>query len=283
MAISDNLRYFSERPNGFKFWDRVYEINLALSIIIKRNHKQAVEEIQKLQNEIIEQLKGQNIVYKPYTKEDGLYKYPGEDLHFTLINFIKYKKTEKVELEKVKLKNDSDYKKIRNIIKRIIKKNERYIIKGAKMDLRWVYSGADKKELDDSVTLQAIPNIEFRNKLIKLDKEIEGKTKKLDEKLNKKFKSCRVGIKAYPKEAKRAFAVNILRFVRGVGNTSKLKGDNKLRMVNIVEKINRDHNKKPLVVPQIKINKLNLVESDPFLYNHTDIKTFCLNGTDEKC
>ena len=282
MAISDNLRYFSERPNGFRFWDRVYEINLALSVRIDQNDTSAVEEIKKLQNDIIEQLEEPNEVSDPYPKEDGLYKYLDEDLHFTLINFIKCKKTEEVELklEKVKLENDSDYKEIRGIIKKIIK--EKDILENAEMDLRWVYSGADKKELNDSVTLQAFPSSAFIDELIKLDKKTDKETKKFDDKLNDKFKCSRVGIKAYPEETRRAFAINILRFVRGVGNTGELVGDNKLRMVNIIEKINRDHNKKPLM-PSIKINKLHLVESDPFLYEHTDIETFCLNRTDGKC
>jgi len=151
--ISDNLRYFPERPKAIKFWKRKYEFNLALSVIIKPQKSEYANKIKKRQKEIKEKVKNIKIINNPYKK--GLYQYPIDDLHFTIINFLKYgsKNKDKVnEFEKL-LKKHTNYN---NIKERILKEIKEKIERKSEADLRWIYTG-DKGEID-SISLQSFLN-----------------------------------------------------------------------------------------------------------------------------
>ncbi|HDZ54834.1 MAG TPA: hypothetical protein ENI19_02010 [Candidatus Nealsonbacteria bacterium] len=265
--ISDNLKYFSEAPKGVKFWEgKKYEFNLALSVIIELQGEKCVQKIEKRQDEIINQLKNTKIIDNPYSiKKSGLYKYPPKNLHFTLINFLKCKFDNKDKLTEFKnLLKYTNYEEIQENIIGIIKHKQ---IRRIKTDLRWIYSGDN--EGIDSFSLQAFPHPVLIKKLNEINKEAEKKTYE--------FPCNAVGIKAYPKDTKSAFTMNILRFMRKDKSSESIeyaiKDDGK-KAIDIVKTINIKDNRKPL--KSLTIKKLCLVESDPFLREHEIIKTFNL-------
>lgn len=277
--ISDNLRYFPEAPRGIKFWKGKYEFNLALSVIIKQQeNKECVVEIEKLQDKIIGQLKNTKILHSPYnakkssyTEKSGLYKYPEKNLHFTLINFIKCRFDNKDKLKEFKkLLKHTNYEKIK---KKIIEIIDREMKTEIKTDLRWIYS-SDKEKID-SISLQAFLEEEL---ITKLKEKIYKEAKK---KIHK-FPCDAVGIKAYPIDTPRAFAINILRFMTSSKKRKPkesietiIKDDGIEKVIDIVKAENIKHNLKPFV-KDLLIKQIHLVESDPFLAEHKTIRAFRL-------
>lgn len=268
--ISDNLKYFPDKPKRVKFWEMKKEFNLALFVVIKDYPLEITEKIEDLQDEIINQLpEDTNFLYdidkieKEGLEEDGLYVYPPEDFHFTLINFLKYsvgfKYMPRVDSEELKnsVVGYKDYVEMKSEIQKVIKGST---LHQTKADLRWIYSG--KNGEIDSISLQVFPEEGFIDQL----KKIEEETKKYTDKLP--WPNLRV--KANPKCCPVAFTMNILRFIKNTKDKeSKLPKGDAEKIINCIGEINKKHNKEPL--DKINIKKIILHEVNNAFFHKPDV------------
>lgn len=274
---SDNQKYFPDRPECFKFWGMKKEFNLALSVKIEDQN--CMREIKKLQNSIKKQISGIklikgseiNKIEKKGFKKDALYEYSDENFHFTLINFLKYSvgfkyvsRLDPEELQRV-VKNYEHYRRKRDEIQKVIEEKKPH--DEVEVDLRWIYSG-DKDGID-SISLQVFPPQEFIKKLEKIEEEVKDKRRI-------QFPWPGRGVKANPKHCKRAFAINIFRFIKNTEDRKpKLSEENKKKLIKCVEEINKKYDNKP--PKKIKIKKIALFEvNDAFFCKHKEVRPFCL-------
>lgn len=303
--MSNDLRYFCNKPKDIKFWEMKKEFNLALFVVMKDYPLGIKEEIKKLQKKIKNQLKSINFldnideVEKKGLKENGAYIYPPKDFHFTLINFLKYSVDFKympiVDSEELRnlVMNYRGYEEIKNEIQEAIEKaKEKLKLCIAEADLRWIYSG-DEKGID-SISLQVFPREGFINELKKIERITNNYTDR--------FPWPRLGVKANPKYCPVAFTMNILRFIKNTEkeklklksqeeckkrfkerdceeqpNKSELSEENIKNIIKCIEKINKKHDKKPL--RKIKIEKITLHEvNDAFFHKKDDGIPFTLNN-----
>ena len=156
-----------------------------------------------------------------------------------------------------------NYGKMRSKIQEVIEKLKPHKVEA---DLRWIYSG-NNGEID-SISLQAIPRQDSR--FIGELKKIEDETRKYTNKLP--WPSLRV--KAKPKHCPVAFTMNTLRFIKNTENKeSKLLEGNANKLIECIEKINKEHNKEPL--HKINIEKITLYEvNDAFFHKRQWIRDF---------
>ncbi len=268
---SDNQKYFPDRPSKIRFWEGQKEFNLALSVIIDCQDKKHSKTIEELQDEIIRGPKlKKKILFCPYTLKNGLYKYPKDNLHFTLINFFKCKCDFSDFGELISNKK----KRYEGIQDEIIKKIKQELPSKIEVDVRWIFSDCD--DGIDSFTLQAFPREKgFIQKMEEIMENIKQEILDKFNLFNPNFCLTK-GIKAYPKQDKRAFAINILRFL---ANSSKQKPRiedivNRQKIINLVGKINERHTNEGPLLEKIKIKEICLVESDAFLHKWKKIKCF---------
>lgn len=274
--LSDNLKYFPDKPKCVKFWRMKKEFSLALFVVIKNYSPEITEKIKELQNEIKNQLpKDTNFLYdidkieKEGLEENGLYVYPSQDFHFTLINFLKYnvgfEYMSRVDSEELRnlVVGYKDYDKMKSKIEEVIEKFKPHKVK--LVDLRWIYSG-DEKGIE-SISLQAFPGQKFIDQL----KEIENKTKEYTNKLP----WPNLKVKAHPEHCPVAFTMNILRFIENTKKDKSKSPKKYEKLIDYVEKINKRHNKEPLY--PIDIKEIALYETnDAFFHKHKRLKSFNL-------
>ncbi len=265
--LSDNLRDFPERPLDVANWKKKQDFYLTLSVVMASQEGKPVEKIKEIQERIIGQMSNISEYDDPYSA-DGLYKYPTDTFHFSLINFLKcdlsaegdFKNFKNTFEEFRKFLNQYDqYKNFLILVKKFLEKKINNNLSSVAAETRWIETG-DKNRALDSFSLQVFPNPSFIEKLESMTKEFKQEFSGADINL------CGVDstLKAYPKNPKESpvrFALNILRFITDNNVSEK----NKTRTKNIVETINREHNNK--VFEEFEITHLSLVESDPFLFN----------------
>jgi len=146
--VSDNLRDFTERPKDIRCWDWKSESYLTLSAIInsqKFTDKSSQEEFQEFQDKITSHLRNTHIFYNPYVLREwfgcgGLFRYPYECLHFSLVNFLTFYNCDFRKFEAISKQNE-DYRKIRDQIAETINEN---MPSKTEAELRWLFTDEEK-------------------------------------------------------------------------------------------------------------------------------------------
>lgn len=261
--ISDNLRDFSESPYDVEAWGKKTEFTLTLSVVLKlQGNNEIINKIEVLRDEKFSQLNQPNWYYSdnPY-KTNGIYRYPGKDLHFSLINFLKYSVNCDFSVFERGFSNFRSYIQERDGYEETINniKAELQISLPRKIeaDLQYIETG-DNCRLFNSFSLQVFPPLDFIGELERIKEKFEKKRKDIFRVKD----GVDIKLKAYPNQIKSRFSINILRFIC---DKEQITEDIKVKTKNIVGELNRKHANE--ILGKIKISKLSLVESDPFLFN----------------
>jgi len=254
--ISDNLRDFFEKPYDIENWVLKKEFYITLSVILElQNNEEVLGVIKNFQEEIIKKISDNVDIFNNPYETKGLYKYPKEDFHFSLINFFKYENADELNEE------DENINTIKDYLSKNLYNNMPSEIKA---DLRWIESGTHGRPLD-SFSLQVFPDPLFIKNLKKINTDLSDNIFKI------KPKNSDFTLKAYPEKNSRRFPLNILRFIDKATENGKINEEIKVKIKNIVENINMEHNNKPLFT--FNITKLSLVKSDPFLFKSKEFES----------
>jgi len=280
-SIDDRIKEYirgSKAVSGFKFWEREQKTCLTLSVKIHEQEGEAIAKIKDLQERIADNLKNIKIINDPYdNRKSGLFKYPEDRIHFSLINFlIDYND---FDAFKVKTNSSEEYKKLRKQITSLIKENKPKI---ANVKIGFLWHGDGKKI--DSFSLQIFPEEDFIYELISIvDKirentDIPEKIRDLGFEEDIKVK----GIPPYPNkndEKTKRFSTNILRFLnfRNKKDLEEILNSEKEALIKKSNKINKEYMRDNNFI-DLKIEKIFLLESDPFLFKWNKIREFSLNN-----
>ena len=254
-----------------KFWEgNKYESNLTLSVKLNEQNPGGdgiIKKIKSIQDIAINSLKNVLFFSDPYglKNKGGLFIYPEDRFHFSLVNFLKCSCDFDIFFNN---RNNDQYTKIREEIIPIINKHLRDSTLNICFKIKSLYIGGDKI---DSISLQVHPL--NNDNFIKIIKGIEKEAKeKLDENKIKTISGCEkdVKIKLWNIEnPEECYAViNILRFMRSDNNIELIE---EINLGDLVNKIKNEIDKNDLV---FSINKLCLVESDPFLFKWNKVEDF---------
>jgi len=251
-----------------KFWERKEESYLTLSVKLHEQNEEAIEKIHSIQKRIIDNFRRTIIFYNPYNSK-GLFQYAFDRFHFSLINFFTFH----YNFEKFKelVRKDRNYKEIQKIIIKIINKN---LPSETKAEIKTLYNGGGS--VIDSFTLQIFPLEKFLNKLSVLENKLNEINENLINDFCKNYKCDKIfEIKAYSKNNSQYFPINILRFINSKDEEylREIIGDDMDKINDIVTEVNNELSSNPL---RLNIHKINLLESDPFLYKWEKIKGFNL-------
>ena len=245
------------------FWEgEKHESFLTLSVKIDEQEED-ITEIIRLQKKICDEIKKHiSILSDPYNpgEKGGLFKYPKESLHFSLINFLRCSLSFE-EFDEL-TKKDSNFRDVQEQIEQIIHEN---LPHQTETEIFSIYDGDrdDREKKVDTFSLQIFPEQKFIEELVK----IEGKIKQR----GREFKFpyyCREDIvmKFHIKNNRRYFVINTLRFIRpDKPKLEEIKED----VINCVnEKIHKLNEELVTYPISFKIQKIILTKSDPFLYTN---------------
>lgn len=237
--------YYFTQPKTLekrKIDDKKVTYHLTLSVILKNNNESALKGVVSYQNSLLN-----NVNYSDVVRH-GIYKYPTDRIHFSLLNFS--------DLDNSECRNQDEYilfmeNKI-SLIKKTIKKisNELGNPSNKKINIGFVYT---KKS--DSIALQAF-----------LSDKLSYYIQDLSLKLQKELSNDGVGtlnIKGFDdehfNEKKHRFAINIVRFFR---ITTDHEDKNFVEVVNDINNLSKAG---PLV--EFDLNNINFIVSDNWLSN----------------
>ena len=225
--------------------------NITLSVSISENNNCALNSLISIQEEL---LRGINCTQKI---KQGIYKYPKDSIHFSLINFQ--------DLSSIEYNNSSDYqnknidkiKDIKHVINSITK--NQCMIEKIDKDIKcgFVYTGSkDGKDKLNSLAIQAF-----------LSKDLSEYIEKLRDELNDKLKDRNIGaikIKGYADEKYSAlthrFTINLVRFFR-FPNDSEYQ-----YIVDATKRINDISSAGP-IFESFTLKNIKLIVSDNWLSN----------------
>ena len=218
-----------QEPNSDNSSNKLF---LTINVKIQLNDKKLADKIIKIQDKIISSLNysGANL--------SGIYRYPIETLHFSLINFKSYTTEEFSE--------DNYYKKYKDVIEKLSDDSKRHfsdLIKlnneDRKVSIGYIYPCSSP-----SIAFQAIPTIRFDEAL----KESCNKIKLI-------FPGSGCEIKSEKRPTR--FSLNIVKFFRSI---SKPEYDS---MKEIID----DKNKSYGYIGDITVSNISVVVSDNWLSN----------------
>jgi hypothetical protein len=264
---------------GFNFWKpNKASSGLTLSVKINEQGGSAVENIKGVQDRIISKITNIKVINDPYDEKQnfGLYRYPEDKLHFSLVTFF----GSNGEFDEFKIKIKKGNKIYSDIKDKAIKHIQNNILIRTRAKIKFLWHGDSKKI--DSFTLQVFPEEKFITSLIKIADEASGDEKLLEEIDVLNFQK-KIGVKGNPPYSKekggepQSFSLNLLRFLDFSKNKNLDSildsGDNILKRE--IEMINEEFMRNDEYF-DLAINKIDLVESDPFLYKWNKIKEFVL-------
>lgn len=240
------------------FWEgEKHESFLTLSVKIDEQEEDTTE-ITRLQKKICDEIKKHiSILNDPYNpgEKGGLFKYPKESLHFSLINFLRCSLSFE-EFDRL-TKKDSNFRDVQEQIEQIIHEN---LPHQTKTEIFSIYDG-DREKKVDTFSLQIFPEQKFIEELVK----IEGKIKQRS-RIFKFPYYCREDIvmKSHIKNNRRYFVINTLRFMRPDRPKLEEIKEDVINCVNErIHKLNEELVAHPI---SFEIQKIILTKSDPFLY-----------------
>lgn len=261
--ISDYLRDFPARANAFVHKERKSIFFLALNVILNiQSDKNVIEKIKDNQ-EKLETYLGVKHEHDPY--EDGLFIYPKETLHFSILSFYKtfptteFKTSKDFSTFQDKINERNDYKSFQKSIKSLLSKSISKKSKIFEADIRWLFTGTEPKYKQDGFSLQIYPEKSFLELVSKLFTETKGLYKK------EGFNSDSLNFKGYPEKPKTDFFRFVVNIGRFINYDDHITNEISTKAINYTEEFNREDDHNPRIT--FEINKLTLVESDSWLYN----------------
>lgn len=204
-------------------------LHLTLSNIL-HNQESVLDKLESIQNELL-----LDIVSVTELEDDNIYKYPLSTIHHSLVDFIPPEGLNSVSETNNYRRKHKDFIKLVSRYVNIYKAdiiNKCIIIKS-------IYKG------EDSIALEAYPSkdiLKFTNEIANNIKSTEG------------FPM----VKGFPPEKPERFAINLVRFFRGL-----TEDENKLLSLRVAN-INKKLEERPI---EFKLMSLSLVVSDDYLSN----------------
>lgn len=234
-------------------------MNVILNI---QSDKTAADEIKGNQKKL-ETYLGTKRKNNPY--KDGLFIYPKETLHFSIISF--YKTLSTTELKDYEdfttfqgqVNKRNDYKSFKTGIKLLLSKSIPKKGKIFKADIRWLFTGIKPEFKQDGFSLQIYPEKSFLELVGKILKETKDLYKKNG------FNPDLLKFKGYPVKPKTDFFRFVVNIGRFIDYKNHITNELSTKSINYTEEFNREDDNNPRLT--FKINKLTLVESDSWLYN----------------
>lgn len=215
---------------------------LTINVILNKNN--VIDDVKRVQKELIKGINAQELI------GSGIYKYPKNGIHFSIINFSDLSSAVVSKERFIK-----ERKKHMNEIENILKKFDNYKIKNKEVYFAYIVSG-DEKYMPESLAIQAYPNKELLAFFSKLKNELENK-----EILTPATLKCYCSDNLeYPFR----FTVNLVRFFR------KVKEEEFKKIKKAVEEIN--NRSKEGILFLMKLKHISFVLSDNWLSNEYEGK-----------
>lgn len=254
-----------------KFWeDNKHESNLTLSVKLNEQNygeDELIKRIRSIQDIAKNNLSNVLFFSDPYELENegGLFIYPEDRFHFSLVNFLKCSCDFDIFSNN---RDNNQYTGVKKEIISIIKEK----LNNLKLDISFKIKSIYKNNKIDSISLQAYTdNKDFLDIIKEIKREAE---KKLDKDKIKTLLGCEKDVKIKLRDienSKEYYAViNILRFMRSDNNIKMLE---EINLDNLVNKIENDINKNGTYF-SFGVDKLCLIESDPFLFKWNKVEDF---------
>lgn len=254
-------------PHFIKFEKPKNNLYLTFSAVVDSNSRKILLDIQDKVEEIIKKSDGLKCVDLEKTKE-GLYKkisgqnrfiyrYPGDTLHFSILNFATYNIVTLCNFEGARkiIKNTANF---RELIKEIKKFKNSFTKKVEKVRIERIYLPGG---IEGSLALSVLP-VTINGKLFE---DLNSIKKNTEREMNKKLISHDLKIKAYPEGDCKYFALNIFRFIDKDDTLLDQGGS----FYQEIEKINQEIKKETIKI------KPCIVISDPYLANNEPTKIDC--------
>jgi hypothetical protein len=258
-----------QKPKGVTYWKQKQESYVTLSMIVRDQKSPPLNQITDLQRRILEKVKGTDVVHDPYKQNvECLFVYPEDRFHCSLVNFL----TSPYDFDVFKSSGTPEYEKLESTIKTCLEQS-RLSEEEAKARIAGLHPGS-KCDPIDSASLQLFPDAKF----IKALEEIKSSFLKSEnvKPLLSKLPYCQedAKVKGYgpPSASIERFPINILRFMHAYGwGESVSSGQEEIR--SEIQRINEGY-VEPEKWIELTIQKLVLIESDPFLCRWSKIAEF---------
>jgi hypothetical protein len=264
-------RYLSHsgRPAAVRFWRHKQRSYLTLSLIIAQSDPVAAAALAQLQDRIKGNLGYPCVVDNPEAQDaECLFRYPTDRLHCSLVNFL----TSREDFDVFTTKSGAR----EHLTDLIVKHVERAGLAPAQALIGGLYPGSANAPID-SLSLQLFPEDEFVEAIGRIAESASNDRVFRD--AVSRLPDCRgrVTVKGYPPAGGGSierFPVNILRFMHKAGSGECVNAGQRLK--DEVLEFNRryqDEGKTPI---RLSIDRLALVESDPFLFRWKKLREFNL-------
>ena len=255
------------RPDYIKFEKPKNELYLTFSAIPCKDSIENILDIQKDIEGIIKNNKGLKCIDFLNKKEDlhkrisnlyrgkFIYRYPKDTFHFSIVNFATYDivSLNDFEIARKNIERTDNFIELREEIKNFKKRFEAVVLENKSneftVEIRRIFLPGG---IENSLALNVFPTDEnFFKNLECITKEAEGR-------INKKFLTHDLKIKAHPEKSPAYFVLNLFRFID--------KEESYFEQQNFYEEIEKIN--KNLKENFIKIKaKIRIVVSDPYLSN----------------
>jgi len=271
MSVSEHrARNFLEnqqRPERIRFWQYKQESALTLSVVIAdQGDSRVLNRIVAMQEELGKNVRGLPVVDDPYAHRGTcLYRYPRQELHCSLVRvlssphaFLHFVETMKQHFE---------------LEQQIVGCVEKQTPPRCYATIGGFYSGGSDA-VTDSFSLQMFPDPEFIAALKRIrDCLTPDALGKLPEGL-----TLNPNVKGYPgaDDPIERFPLNILRLMHNAGAGEEVAAQIGDAVQEGIERINTEYKSAKERWLTLKIKKLVLVETDPFLHNPNTVKEFLL-------
>jgi hypothetical protein len=265
-------RYLSHpgRPAGVRFWRRKQRSYLTLSLIIAQSDPVAAAALVQLQDRIKANLGYPCVVDNPEAQDaDCLFRYPTESLHCSLVNFL----TSRQDFDVFSTKSG-----VREHLTHLIVKHvERAGLGPAQALIGGLYPGSTSAPID-SFSLQLFPEDEFVEAIGRI--AASASNDRLFRNAVSLLPDCcsRVTVKGYPPAGGgniERFPVNILRFMHKAGSGECVNTGQEHIKDEVLE-FNRSYQVGGRIPIRLSIDRLALVEPDPFLFGWKSLREFNL-------
>jgi hypothetical protein len=262
-----------QKPQGVTYWKQKQESYVTLSMIVRDQGGPPLDRITKLQRRILEKVKRTDVVYDPYKQNvECLFVYPEDRFHCSLVNFL----TSPYDFDVFKSSGTPEYEKLTEKLARTIEtclEQSRLSKEEAKARIAGLHPGS-KCDSIDSASLQFFPDAKFIQALEKIKSSFlkNEKIKALVCKLPYCQEDAKVKGHGPASASIERFPINILRFMHADGWGEPVSsGQEEIR--SEIQSINKEHAKQKNWL-ELTIQKLVLVESDPFLCRWNKIAEF---------
>lgn len=265
-----------QKPKGVTYWAQKQESYVTLSMIVRDQKTPPLDRITGLQQRILQKVEGTDVVHDPYKQNvECLFVYPEDRFHCSLVNFL----ASPYDFDAFKSSSRLKYAKIYG---RLIEKLKATIEAclgqlslsrtQAKAKIAGLYPGSECVFID-SASLQLFPDAKFIKALEKIESSFlrDEKIKALLCKLPFCQKDGKVkGYGPSQKEIER-FPINMLRFMHAAGCGEPVSSGQEIG--SEIQRINKEQAERKNWL-ELDIQKLVLIESDPFLCRWNKIAEF---------